>query len=244
MSYNITKITDGVHSIDEDKFVQCFLIEGNNSAVLFDCCAGGGIDFKNAVLSLTDKPIKLALSHSDQDHTGGREYFGALSMHPAEYARYFAKVNESKTVTSLWEGDIIDLGGATLEAMLIPGHTPGSIALLDRANRRLFVGDTVSDAQIYMFGDGRDLRAFIESLRKLESIANLIDAVHPAHGSPELTTDWFGKTRIAAEKLLLGQLEPREAPFNLHCSLYSYDGVNLLYPAIGKAGGNHNGQEK
>ncbi|MDR1559876.1 MAG: MBL fold metallo-hydrolase [Clostridiales bacterium] len=232
MAYNITNIADRVHAIDEDGFVQCFLLEGNESAVLFDSCAGGGENFKNAVHSLTDKPIKLVLSHSDQDHTGGQEYFSAPTMHPAEYARYFSKGNEGKLVEPMWEGQMIDLGGIQLEAVLIPGHTPGSMALLDRVNRRLFVGDTISDSQIYMFGDGRDLRAFIASLHKLEAMKTHIETIHPAHGSPSLTTEWFTKTRAAAEKLQRGELPQKEPPFNLPCKLYSYDGVNLLYREV------------
>ncbi|GHU61667.1 MBL fold metallo-hydrolase [Clostridia bacterium] len=230
MAYHISKIADGVHAIDEDKFVQCFLIEGKNCAVLFDSCASGGTEFKEAVLSLTDKPIKLVLSHSDQDHTGGQEYFDCKPlMHPLEFARYAEKGNKGKVTIPLLEGQTIDLGTLMLEAVLIPGHTPGGIALLDRANRRLFVGDTVSDAQIYMFGDGRDLKTFIESLRKLEAMATLIDTVHPAHGSPTIGTEWFTKSRIAAQMLLNGQIEPKEPPYNLPCKLYRYDGVNLLY---------------
>jgi glyoxylase-like metal-dependent hydrolase (beta-lactamase superfamily II) len=229
MAYNITEIADRIHAIDENGFVQCFLIEGDDCAVLLDSCAGGGEDFEETILSLTDRPIRLVVSHSDQDHTGGQEYFGVPAMHPAEYARYFTRGNEGREVEPLWEGQVIDLGGVELEVVLIPGHTPGSIALFDRANRRLFVGDTVSDAQIYMFGDGRNLRAFIESLRKLEAMAALIDTVHSAHGSPVLSTEWFAKTRVAAEKLLNGELEPNDPPFDLPCKRYSYEGVNLLY---------------
>lgn len=229
MAYNITRIADGVHVIDEDKFVQCFLIEGSKAAVLLDSCASGGDDFKEAILSLTNKPIKLVLTHSDQDHTGGQEYFGPPAMHPTEYARYFSKGNEDKTVAPLWEGQVIDLGDVSLEVVLIPGHTPGSISLLDRANRRLFVGDTISDTQIYMFGDGRDLRAFIESQHKLIAMTELIDTVYSAHGSPVLSTEWFTKTLAAAEKLLAGEIEPKEPPHGLPCKLYSYGGVNLLY---------------
>jgi glyoxylase-like metal-dependent hydrolase (beta-lactamase superfamily II) len=229
MAYEITKIADKIHVIDENGFVQCYLIEGAEGAVLLDSCASGGEDFENAVVSLTDKPIKLVLSHSDQDHTGGQEFFGTPAMHPAEYARYFSRGNPGKPIEPLWEGQVIDLGGVELETVLIPGHTPGSIALFDRANRRLFVGDTVSDSQIYMFGDGRDLRAFIESLRRLEAMAPLIETVHAAHGSSILSTEWFARTRVAAEKLLSGELEPKDPPFNLPCKRYSYEGVNLLY---------------
>jgi glyoxylase-like metal-dependent hydrolase (beta-lactamase superfamily II) len=229
MAYDVTKIADGVHVIDEDKLVQSFLIEGGDRAVLFDSCASGGEDFKTAVLSLTDKPVNLVLSHSDQDHTGGRKYFGVPLMYPAEYSRYFTKGGERETVAPLWEGRTIDLGGVGLEVVLIPGHTPGSIALLDRANRRMFVGDVVSDAQVYMFGDGRDLRAYIESLRKLEAMAALVDTVHSAHGSPALSSEWFTKTRVAAVMTLNGEIAPKEPPHNLPCGLYVRAGVNLLY---------------
>ena len=130
----------------------------------------------------------------------------------------------------LWEGQIIDLGGVKLEVVLIPGHTPGSIALLDRANRRIFVGDTISDAQVFMFGGGRSLFAYIESLKKLEGMSGLIDSIHSAHGSPSLTTEWITKTRIAAQKLLGGELTAKDPPTpDMECKTYSFEGVNFLY---------------
>ncbi len=39
------------------------------------------------------------------------------------------------------EGDVIDLGGRTLEVYFTPGHTAGSCSFLDRDNRILFTGD-------------------------------------------------------------------------------------------------------
>jgi glyoxylase-like metal-dependent hydrolase (beta-lactamase superfamily II) len=198
-------------------------------AVLLDSCAGGGKEFEAIVLSLTNKPISLVITHSDQDHTGGNEFFDTPAMHPAEFARYAEMGNQDTNISPLWEGDIINLGDTSLEVVLIPGHTPGSIALLDRDARRMFVGDTISDSHIYMFGNGRDLQAFTQSLRKLESLTPHIDAIHPAHGSQTLSPEWLTKTRIAAEKLLAGELEPQNPPFNLPCKLYSHAGVNLLY---------------
>ena len=229
MAYKIINIAGGVNVIKENEKVQCYLIEGNEFAMLLDSCAAGGEEFRTAVLSLTDKPIKLVLTHSDPDHTGGQEYFGTPMMHPAEFARYFSKGNAGKALEPLWEGQTIGLGGVELEVILLPGHTPGSIALLDRAHRRLFVGDTISDAQTFMFGDGRDLRAFIESLLKLETLANLFDTIHSDHGSPTLSLDWIMKTHAAAVKLLNGELAPKDPPLDFPCKLYSYEGVNFLF---------------
>ena len=46
-------------------------------------------------------------------------------------------------VTIVGDGDIIDLGGRTLEVFEIPAHAPSSIAFLDRKERILFSGDEV-----------------------------------------------------------------------------------------------------
>ncbi len=59
----------------------------------------------------------------------------------------------------LWEGTVIDLGFWKFEVILTPGHTPGSIMLLDREKRLLISGDTIQAGDIYMFGPGRNLPA-------------------------------------------------------------------------------------
>jgi hypothetical protein len=40
MPYNSKRIADGVHVIDENGFVQCYLIEGDDCAVLLDSYDG------------------------------------------------------------------------------------------------------------------------------------------------------------------------------------------------------------
>jgi len=113
--------------------------------------------------------------------------------------------------------------------VLVSGHTPGSVALLDRTSRRLFIGDTVSDLWIYMFGPGRNLKAHIASLKKLEGMAGCFNVVHPCHGSAELSTGWVTKTRIAAERLAAGELTGTDPPKDLPCKSYQHEGVTFLY---------------
>lgn len=228
VEYRVTQLADQVWSISET-MVKCYLIEGKDRAVLFDCCLSGGVSFKEAVHSLTDKPIQLVFSHTDGDHTGAQEFFDTPMLHPAEYDYYVSKGNAGKPVLPLWEGDILDLGGTQLEVVLIPGHTPGHIALLDRAARRLFAGDSISDLWIRMFGPGRNVSAFIASLRKLENLVPAFDTIHAGHGSAALGSQWVRRTRIAAEKLAAGELEGVPDPRGLPCRQYTHDGVNLLY---------------
>ncbi len=82
----------------------------------------------------------------------------------------------------LWEANHIDLGPWHFEVLLIPGHTPGSIALLERDHGLLIAGDTVP-AAIYLFGPGRNLPAFRCSLDKLAGYADQIRRVLPSHGT-------------------------------------------------------------
>ena len=226
--FNSTRLSDGLWAID-DGMVRCFLVVGNERAVLVDSCKSVGTALSELVKELTPKPVTLVFSHTDRDHTGGQEGFGVPLLHPSEYSYYLSKGNDDRTVEPLWEGDVLDLGGRSLEVVLVPGHTPGSIALLDRAERRLFVGDVISDFWIHMFGAGRNLRAFIESLKKLEGMAHRFDCLYACHGSAELGTDWIARTREAAEKLLADELEGVDPPADMPCKAYSYQGVTFLY---------------
>ena len=127
----VSQLTDNVWAIDES-FVRCYLVEGTERAVLLDSCMSQNSVLEGVVRRLTQKPVDLVFSHTDPDHTRGQGGFGALLLHPAEYDYYSSKGNEGRDVRPLWEGDVLDLGGICMETVLISGHTPGSIALLDR----------------------------------------------------------------------------------------------------------------
>jgi len=227
-AFSVTIISDGVWAIDEG-MVCSYLVVGSERALMIDSCMSKGTALSELVKELTDKPIDLLFTHTDSDHTGGQDGFGVPMLHPSEYSYYLSKGNEGRTMRPIWEGDVIDLGGRELEAVLLPGHTPGFIAMLNRTERRLFIGDIISDSWIYLFGAGRNLQAFTESLEKLERMTNSFDILHPCHGSKELGTEWISKTREAAEKLLAGELEGTDPPRQMPCKAYHHNGVTLLF---------------
>jgi glyoxylase-like metal-dependent hydrolase (beta-lactamase superfamily II) len=228
MNYQTTELIPRIWAISEPG-VQSFLIVGDEQALLFDCCMSGGEEFAEAVQSITDKPVMLVFSHTDGDHTAAQEYYPAPFLHPAEFDYYAAQGNDSSRARPLWEHDLINLGGVALEVILIPGHTPGSIALLDREHRNLFVGDTISDSLTYLFGSGRNLSAFIASLKKLEALKSEFDRVFCSHGTAALNPEWIERTRIVAERLGRGEIEGTDPPFAVPALLYSFNGVQFLY---------------
>ena len=60
------------------------------------------------------------------------------------------------------EGDHLDFDPFHFEVVLIPGHTPGSIALWEKEQRFLISGDSVSNATTFLFGEGRGLPAYLK----------------------------------------------------------------------------------
>ena len=57
------------------------------------------------------------------------------------------------------DGDIIDLGGRSLEVLLTPGHAPDALCLLDRDSGLLFTGDTYYRGPLFAHLPGSDLRS-------------------------------------------------------------------------------------
>ena len=76
-------------------------------------------------------------------------------------------------------GDVIDLGGRELEVFHIPGHTPGSILLLDRKCRVLLSGDTCARRLLYGLHEQVSFEEFCASLENLKTAD--FDVMYSAH---------------------------------------------------------------
>ena len=191
--------------------VNCFLVLGEKKAMLVDS-GFGHEDLMTVVTGLTTLPIMLVNTHADRDHVMGNQYFDTAYMHPAEYDRYHSAVGKDAPVEALWEGDVVDLGGVQLEVILIPGHTPGSIVLLDRENRILIGGDSVQGGMVFMVGAGRNLSGYIGSMQKLKKIQGLFDRVYTGHGAMLEGSDMLDALIAGALQLKNGEAEGEEAP--------------------------------
>jgi len=85
-------------------------------------------------------------------------------------------------------GDEIDLGDRRFSIVDLPGHTPGSIGLIDHEERALVSGDAVYDGGLIDTLPESDVEAY---LRTMEVLCTLdVDVVYPGHGWP------FGRARL------------------------------------------------
>lgn len=204
MDYEIVQINRNSWRI-EDSGVRFFLLTGTERALLID----SGRNISNAreiAEALTDLPISLLNTHADADHVAGNGQFEAFYMHPAEEPNY-RRGSRQGTILPVIEGDTLDLGERRLEVIHLPGHTPGSIALLDVTNRILISGDPIQDGRIYMFGYYRNMEAYIKSLEHLQQWKGRFDEIWPSHGSIPVSPDLVDMLCEGAQRVLNGEVQ-------------------------------------
>ncbi|MBR3227877.1 MAG: MBL fold metallo-hydrolase [Erysipelotrichaceae bacterium] len=220
MNNEIIRISDDTWRI-EDNGVRFFLLTGKKKALLID----SGMTVSNArdiVSGLTDLPVELLNTHADRDHIGSNEQFDSFYMHPLEEAVY-RRSDKTGKIIPVEEGDVIDLGERELRIIDLPGHTPGSIAVLDVKNRVLISGDPIQrNGRIFMFGPHRNMDEYIRSLEKLEKRTDEFDEIWPSHADIPVSTDTIEMLREGAMDILSGKIEGKQEEVHGH-SIVAYD---------------------
>ncbi|WMJ89077.1 MBL fold metallo-hydrolase [Anaerocolumna sp. MB42-C2] len=227
INYNTIKIAQGFYSIEQD-FVRSFLIEGDREALLIDTGVGDG-NLKEYIEQITKLPVTVIFTHADGDHVGGAGQFERRFMHPGEFDYYKNKHENRVTVSMepIWEGDIINLGSYCFEIILLPGHTPGSIALLEREKHFLIGGDSIQTGKIYMFGNGRNFEAFRASMKKLQGMLREFDTVYASHDALLVPADTVNQLYAGAGKVMENKVtgKPGELSFDSNIKCYETDGI-------------------
>ena len=206
------RIDDNTYQYDEGG-VRFFLLVGEKEALLID----SGMQTRNAkelAMELTDLPIRLFNTHTDIDHIGSNGEFDEVMMNLSELVNYRLP-HPSQKIIPVYDGDVIDLGGRELLAIALPGHTPGSTALLDKNSGMLFSGDPIQDGHIFMFGD-------IHSLRRLAKYKDQIKGIYANHGTLPVDYSIVDKLIEGALRIERGEITPTEAE-RFGQTIYVYD---------------------
>ena len=166
---------------------------GKQESILDLHCEEGGI-MRGTVLNLkTDELVELKKGRWEGDHFSFRAQI---------------EVQPLGKLAFVWEGDVLDLGGRELEIIHLPGHTPGSIAVLDRKYRALISGDPIQTGNIYMFGLHRDLPSYVASLERLTARMDEFDTIYPSHAAFPVSPDQIPALIADAKQVLNGEIEP------------------------------------
>ncbi len=88
----VERISDDLYVITETESIHCYLLIGEEKALLID--AGWGYeDIRPLIRELTDKEIMLAITHGDPDHGLGAVHFEDFWIHPLDYGKLLMNDN-------------------------------------------------------------------------------------------------------------------------------------------------------
>ena len=91
------------------------------------------------------------------------------------------KVKCAQPSEVLEEGHVFNLGDRSLRVLHLPGHSRGSIGIIDERARILFTGDTMYDGYLIDWLPYSDLTAYIQSCKRLQDLSSQVDTVFPGH---------------------------------------------------------------
>lgn len=213
------RIGNGLWAVHEIDRTLIYIYCGKNKVLLLDT-GFGLLDLKQLLKELCpNKKILAVNTHAHGDHTGGNGQFdeiwtgmgdrrkAASGLSPEEtelFREHFFRdcpyldretaerwsPEPAKNTFGLKDSDVLDLGGITLEVLETPGHTKGSICLLDRENGRLFTGDMVLTWCAWgHLKESASLREYGESIHRLAFLPG-IKEVFPSHGKAGGLPGW------------------------------------------------------
>lgn len=216
LDQGVWRVVDGDGSKGEP--VDLYLVAGSERALVIDAGVSGA-DLRSFVQTLTDKPLTLAVLHGHGDHAAAIGQFDDVYLSHLEnpdhiiWGRHF----DLSTTKDLTDGMTFDLGGVTLEAIALPGHTPGSFVLLDRARRLLFSSDSVGSTRIWLQIPGcLKPGEFAPHVARLERLTEGMDDLrifvgHSYQAKAEPTRAYLSDLRTLAEDVGAGRVEGRPA---------------------------------
>jgi hydroxyacylglutathione hydrolase len=229
--FSIKKIAENVWRIDDHGGDNMYLVVGDDTALVID--AGTGVaDVAACVRSITSLPVLVVNTHGHPDHCGSDYQFTEVYAHQSDFKMIQSFCNEnfhkgalkraeeaSPEFSSLFvqdtsnfkmpellpiqQGFIFDLGNRKLEVIEVPGHTQGSVCLLDAKNKLLFTGDDNNSLVWLFLKDCLPLETYLQTLQTIQQRSSEYTTLLPGHGDP-LDKEFIGEQIICAQNILSG----------------------------------------
>ncbi len=218
----------------------CYLLCGAEEALLID--SGLGVsDIRKVVDKLTSLPVTVLTTHVHWDHIGGHGSFDKFAVHelekewittkfplplqavkknltekpcefPAEFNINDYQLFQGEPYRLLRDGDILDIGGRSLEVVHTPGHSPGHCCFYESDKKRLYSGDLIYKGCLDAFYPTTDPQAYYRSIMKLDKYE--IDSIYPGHYELNIKPSFIDNIKFGFESLdKNGRLKQGEGVF-------------------------------
>ena len=198
------------YAFTDKEHVYCYLTEGRDYALAIDTMMGHG-NLRAFLETLTDKPIRLVNTHFHFDHCGGNFAFDACWIHPRDLPYFYSErprtaaemlararelalpeyaeamdegdffAERPMRTYPVWDGDVFDLGDRQIEVIDVGGHSPGSIVLLDRAQRIVYSGDACNSNTLLAFGNALPIEEYLRNLLHFKRFQKDFDIMYGGH---------------------------------------------------------------
>ena len=242
---------------NHEEQVISYLVLGTEKAVLIDTGMGIS-DIKAEVERLTDLPVIVVNTHSHLDHVGDDHRFAEVWAYdndsevariergqthaecemfigpdsyrnlPSGFDPLAYEIHPSPVTRRLSHREVIDLGARRLTVHHTPGHSPGSICLLDNRDGLLFTGDTFYPDTLYAHLEGSDFAAYSKSVEYLVTLLDQINHLCPAHCGAYAPKEMLPRVLDAFSQIIGGQV-----PFELieETRVYQFERFGVRLPA-------------
>ena len=256
--FEVTDLGQGIFCLKDLSTVEMYLVVGSRRAALLDTGTGVG-DLAGAVAALTDKPVEVYLTHGHVDHAGGIYSFDRVHVSEADrpllkanadpaMRRAFADFVGQATGVHPWTaadfaparpievcpvapGDVIDLGGRTLTAVDLAGHTRGSLGYLDSVTATLFAGDGCNNSTFLFLPESAGVEQYRQTLTRLkERWGKAIRRMMICHDYTEVPLDCIDQVIACCDSILAGT--DAKEPF-----VFAFEPLKCEHSAWAAAGG-------
>lgn len=183
-------------------------VRGRDRDMLVDS-GMGVVSLREWVPLVTERELIAVASHSHFDHIGCHHEFECRAVHSAEadllaqptrentladpyvtdeifdalppepYCSKCYAVKRAPATRLLVDGDMIDLGDRQFEVIHTPGHSPGGIALYEKATEILFSGDILYDGPLIEDTYHSNADDYVASMERLLTLK--VRLVHGGH---------------------------------------------------------------
>lgn len=193
--FDLIKMSDRIYLMSDQENATGYFVVGDEKVLVIDTMNGYD-NIKEIIREITDLPIMVVNTHGHGDHVLGNVYFDEAYIHPDEIEIVNMFLDNPEFVAACEEyglkmppfnflngGEVIDIGGATFDVILLPGHTKGGLCFLYREERVLFTGDGIN-CHIWMQLDhSMPMSTLVASLENIMYVKDKADKILHGHAT-------------------------------------------------------------